>query len=36
VAVFAVGGLGLAVWGTLSPAIRSAPSLSELETVGAE
>jgi MFS family permease len=33
VAVFAVGGLGLALWGTLSPAIRAAPSLAELETV---
>jgi MFS family permease len=30
VAVFALGGLALAVWGTLSPAIRAAPSLAEL------
>jgi MFS family permease len=30
VAVFALGGLGLAVWATLSPAIRAAPSLAEL------
>jgi MFS family permease len=30
VAVFALGGLGLAAWGTLSPAIRAAPSLAEL------
>jgi len=33
VAVFALIGLGLAVWGTLSPAIRAAPSLDELEAV---
>jgi MFS family permease len=32
VAVFAVGGLVLALWGTLSPALRSAPSLAELAT----
>ena len=30
VAVFAACGLALAVWGTLSPAIRDAPSLAEL------
>ncbi len=30
VAVFALGGLALAAWGTLSPAIRAAPSLAEL------
>lgn len=30
VAIFALGGLALAVWGTLSPAIRAAPSLTEL------
>jgi MFS family permease len=30
VAVFALGGLGLALWGTLSPAIRAAPGLAEL------
>jgi predicted MFS family arabinose efflux permease len=30
VAVFAVFALALAVWGTLSPAIRNAPSLSDL------
>jgi MFS family permease len=30
-AVFAVGGLALAVWGTLSPSIRKAPSLRELD-----
>jgi MFS family permease len=36
VAVFAVGGLALAIWGTLSPAIRSAPRLRELEAVDAE
>jgi MFS family permease len=33
VAVFAVLGLALALWGTLSPAIRAAPSLDELEAV---
>jgi hypothetical protein len=27
VAVFAAGGLALAAWGTLSPAIRAAPAL---------
>jgi MFS family permease len=32
VAVFAVCGLGLALWGTLSPAIRNAPSLAALRT----
>jgi MFS family permease len=30
IAVFAVAGLVLAVWGTLSPTIRTAPSLDEL------
>jgi hypothetical protein len=30
IAVFAAVGLVLALWGTLSPAIRTAPSLSEL------
>ena len=31
VAVFAACGLALAVWGTLSPAIRNAPSLADLQ-----
>jgi MFS family permease len=31
VAVFAAGGLALALWGTLSPSLRRAPSLVELE-----
>jgi MFS family permease len=31
IAVFAVAGLVLAVWGTLSPSIRTAPSLDELQ-----
>jgi MFS family permease len=31
IAVFAASGLVLAVWGTLSPAIRAAPSLEEIE-----
>jgi hypothetical protein len=31
IAVFAAAGLALAVWGTLSPAIRGAPSLAELD-----
>jgi len=31
VAVFAAVGLGLALWGTLSPSIRAAPSLGDLE-----
>jgi MFS family permease len=31
IAVFAASGLLLAVWGTLSPAIRAAPSLDELD-----
>ncbi len=31
IAVFAAFGLALAVWGTLSPAIRAAPSLDELD-----
>jgi hypothetical protein len=30
IAVFAAFGLVLAVWGTLSPAIKAAPSLDEL------
>ncbi len=30
IAVFAAVGLVLALWGTLSPAIRAAPSLGEL------
>jgi len=34
IALFAASALGLFVWGALSPAIRSAPSLSELETAG--
>ena len=33
VALFAAAGLALAVWGTLSPAIRAAPSLDELQEV---
>jgi hypothetical protein len=33
IAVFAVFGLGLALWGTLSPAIREAPSLDDLDVV---
>ena len=36
VAVFAAGGFGLALWGTLSSAIRNAPSLSELEAAEAQ
>jgi MFS family permease len=32
VAVFAVCGLALALWGTLSPSIRDAPSLSDVRT----
>jgi hypothetical protein len=31
VATFAASGLLLAVWGTLSPAIRAAPSLDQLD-----
>ena len=31
VAVFAVAALALAVWATLSPAIRAAPSMDELD-----
>ena len=31
IAVFAASGLTLAVWGTLSPSIRAAPSLDELD-----
>ena len=34
IAVFAAFGLVLAVWGTLSPSIRAAPSLDELEGLG--
>jgi hypothetical protein len=30
IAVFAAAGLVLALWGTLSPSIRAAPSLDEL------
>jgi hypothetical protein len=30
IAVFAAAGLVLAVWGTLSPSIRTAPSLDDL------
>jgi MFS family permease len=36
VGVIAVCGLGLALWGTLSASLRSAPSLSELETIDAQ
>ena len=32
VAVFTAVGLGLALWGTLSPSIRDAPSLDRLAT----
>jgi hypothetical protein len=32
IAVFAAFGLVLALWGTLSPSIRHAPSLDELDT----
>jgi hypothetical protein len=32
IAVFAAAGLVLAVWGTLSPSIRLAPSLDELHS----
>ena len=35
VAVFAAIGLGLALWGTLSPAIRLAPRLDQLAAVAA-
>lgn len=35
VAVFAAAGLALALWGTLSTAIKNAPSLSELDRVEA-
>jgi hypothetical protein len=31
IALFAAFGLVLAVWGTLSPSIRAAPSLDELD-----
>jgi hypothetical protein len=34
IAVFAAFGLVLALWGTLSPAIRAAPSLDELARLG--
>jgi hypothetical protein len=34
IAVFAASALALALWGTLSPAIRSAPTLDALEEVG--
>jgi hypothetical protein len=30
IAVFAVVGLALALWGTLSPSIRAAPSLGDM------
>jgi MFS family permease len=33
IAVFAVAGLALAVWGTLSPSIRTAPRLDELHAL---
>jgi hypothetical protein len=33
IAVFAVFGLVLASWGTLSPSIRAAPSLDELDAL---
>jgi hypothetical protein len=33
IAVFAAFGLVLAVWGSLSPSIRTAPSLDELDPV---
>jgi MFS family permease len=33
IAVFAVFGLALAVWGSLSPSIRTAPSLDELDAL---
>jgi hypothetical protein len=33
IAVFAAFGLVLALWGTLSPSIRDAPSLDELQTI---
>ena len=36
VAFFAVFALALAVWGTLSPAIRTAPSLDELGAIPAD
>jgi len=35
IAVFAALGLVLAVWGTLAPAIRSAPRLDELDELRA-
>jgi predicted MFS family arabinose efflux permease len=33
VAVVAAGGLGLALWGTLSPSLRAAPTLADIEQV---
>jgi hypothetical protein len=36
IAVFAAAGLVLALWGTLSPAVRSAPSLDELDDAAAQ
>jgi hypothetical protein len=36
IAVFAGFGLALAVWGTLSPALRAAPGLEELERLAAD
>src|SRR6266487_6499645 len=36
IAVFAAFGLVLAVWGTLSPSIRDAPSLDHLDTVAGD
>jgi MFS family permease len=36
IAVFAAAGLVLAVWGTLSPSIRTAPSLDELDGLAAD
>jgi hypothetical protein len=35
IAVFAAFGLALALWGTLSPSIRAAPSLDELRELPA-
>jgi hypothetical protein len=36
IAVFAAFGLVLAVWGTLSPSIRAAPNLNELDHLAAD
>jgi MFS family permease len=36
VGAVALGGLGLALWGTLSPAIRDAPRLADLEAIDAD